>query len=232
VSFADSVRRTLPSALVVASANHMSMGLDQELLDGVRLGVEGFYKRFRGVPTLPGRASYTSGMDVWVRRSTGRVTGWGGVHLAWSWSLLERALQAEDIAGRQVVSAGLGATVGRSVRVAGRFQYGDNLSAADIVGPGDVTLTAEALSGAFQSGTTAATSSAATRPYLRLDVEMARTWTPRLAGRATELTPYFRLINALDQRDPLFYQVGRDGEDVKPVGSFPVLPVIGVSWKL
>jgi hypothetical protein len=231
-TFADSLRRSLPSALAVASANHMSVGLDQELVDGVRLGVEGFFKRFRGVPTLPGRASYTSGMDLWMRRGTGPVTGWVGYNLAWSWSLLERALSAEDITGRQVLSAGFSAAVGRAGRMSARFQYGSNLSVADLVGESPTAYRAEALSGAVNnaSATPSEVVAAGARPYVRLDAELSRTWTPRLAGRETEVTPFFRLINALDQREPLFHQRDQAGRDVR-VGSFPVLPVLGVSWK-
>jgi hypothetical protein len=236
LTFADSVRRNVAADLVVAEAKHVSVGLDQELPDGVRLGVEGFYKRFSGVPTLPGRAAYTSGMDLWVRRGTGRVTGWVGYTLAWSWSQLDRSLSADDIVGRQVLSAGAGMSLGTDGRVRARFQYGSGLSASRLVG-GDGASAPGSYSGVAQE--TAALTSAAEPPlavpddeYLRMDVELSRTWKPLLAGRRTELTPYFRLINALDQREPLFYQPGPDGKLPRTGSGLPVLPVLGVEWKL
>jgi hypothetical protein len=232
-SFADSVRRNVASELVVASANHVSVGLDQELSDGVRLGVEGFYKRFRDVPTLPGKAAYNSGMELWVRRGTGRLTGWIGYTLTWAWSLEDDGLSADDIVGRQVLSAGLATPLGRAAKLSARFQYGSGLSASRIL-PGTADRSA------FQAESQNALATASEpllavpseEPYLRLDAELSRTWTPLLAGRRTELTPYFRVINALDQREPLFYQPGPDGEDSRTaVGGFPILPVLGLTFR-
>jgi hypothetical protein len=234
MTFADSVRMNVASQLVVASANHVSVGLDQELPDGVRLGVEGFYKRFRDVPTLPGKTAYNSGMDLWIRRGTGGVTGWVGYTLTWAWSLQEDALTADDIAGRQVLSAGIGAPLGRLARLSARFQYGSGLS-ADRLLPGTdageldtgVRNQTQSLAGSAEPILEVAND----EPYLRLDAELSRTFAPLLAGRTTELTPYFRVINALDKREPLFYQSGADGRGARPVGAFPILPVLGVQWK-
>jgi hypothetical protein len=232
-SFADSVRRNVASELVVASANHVSVGLDQELADGVRLGVEGFYKRFRDVPTLPGKAAYNSGMELWVRRGTGRLTGWIGYTLTWAWSLEDDGLSADDIVGRQVLSAGLATPLGRAAKLSARFQYGSGLSASRIL-PGSAdrsTFQAESQN-ALATASEPLLAVPSEEPYLRLDAELSRTWTPLLAGRRTELTPYFRVINALDQREPLFYQPGPDGEDSRTaVGGFPILPVLGVTFR-
>jgi hypothetical protein len=231
-TFAETVRRNVASELVVASANHVSVGLDQELTDGVRLGVEGFYKRFRDVPTLPGKAAYNSGMELWVRRGTGRLTGWLGYTLTWAWSLEDDGLSADDIVGRQVLSAGLATPLARGTRLSARFQYGSGLSASRIL-PGSEDA------GAFGRGEPQNALASASEPllavpseepYLRLDAELARTWTPLLAGRRTELTPYFRVINALDQREPLFYQPGGEGSRTA-VGGFPILPVLGVTFR-
>ena len=47
------------------------------------------------------------------------------------------------------------------------------------------------------------------------------------------MTPYVRVLNALDRRDALFYQFNR-GTDVapRPLATLPVLPLIGVEWRL
>jgi hypothetical protein len=234
VTFADSVRMNVASQLVVASANHVSVGLDQELPDGVRLGVEGFYKRFRDVPTLPGKTAYNSGMDLWIRRGAGRVTGWVGYTLTWAWSLQEDALTADDIAGRQVLSAGIGTSLGRLARLSARFQYGSGLSADRLLpdtDAGAINADPRAQPSSLASSAEPLLTVANDEPYLRLDAELSRSWTPLMAGRRTELTPYFRVINALDQREPLFYQSGTDGQTARPVGGFPILPVLGVQWK-
>jgi hypothetical protein len=232
-SFADSVRRNVASELVVASANHVSVGLDQELSDGVRLGVEGFYKRFRDVPTLPGKAAYNSGMELWVRRGTGRLTGWIGYTLTWAWSLEDDGLSADDIVGRQVLSAGLATPLGRAAKLSARFQYGSGLSASRILpGTADRSAFQPESQNALATASEPLLAVPSEEPYLRLDAELSRTWTPLLAGRRTELTPYFRVINALDQREPLFYQPGPDGEDSRTaVGGFPILPVLGLTFR-
>jgi hypothetical protein len=132
-----------------------------------------------------------------------------------------------------VLSAGVATPLGRAARLSARFQYGSGLSASRILpGSGD--------SGAFGRETQNALATASEpllavpseEPYLRLDAELSRTWTPLLAGRRTELTPYFRVINALDQREPLFYQPGPDGEGSRTaVGGFPILPVLGLTFR-
>jgi hypothetical protein len=126
--------------------------------------------------------------------------------------------------------------LGTAGRVRARFQYGSGLSASRLVGD-DGANAPGSYSGVAQE--TSALTSAAEPPlavpddeYLRMDVELSRTWKPLLAGRRTELTPYFRVINALDQREPLFYQPGPDGKLPRTASGLPVLPVLGVEWKL
>lgn len=233
-TYSDTVRLNVASELRVASANHVSVGLDQELAEGVRLGVEGFFKRFRDVPTLPGSA-YNSGMDLWVRSGKGPATGWLGYTLTWAWALEDEALTADDIVGRQVLSAGVGTPLGRLARLSARFQYGSALSASRLLPGGDDGSLSlrnnDPQVTSFGSSAEPLLSVPADKPYVRLDVELSRTWTPRLAGRPTDLTPYFRVINALDQREPLFYQSRAVGEGPSAVGGFPILPVLGLQWK-
>ena len=84
-------------------------------------------------------------------------------------------------------------------------------------------------------------------PFLRLDAEVSRTWSPRLAGRRTQVTPYLRVINALENRDGLFYrylETDDDGDSTAPsaeptdgvigspaIATLPLVPVLGVTWK-
>jgi hypothetical protein len=70
--------------------------------------------------------------------------------------------------------------------------------------------------------------------FLRLDLEISRTWTPTVAGRSTQMTPYLRVINDLDRRDGLFYRYfgGEEGGGIPGIGALPLVPVFGVSWKI
>jgi hypothetical protein len=69
--------------------------------------------------------------------------------------------------------------------------------------------------------------------YLRVDAQIARTFITDIYGFAFELTPYFKVLNALDRRDALFYHFDRSQQDpqARAVGALPVLPVLGFEWR-
>ena len=87
-NFADSAR--IPTHLAVAGATHLSLGLDQQIGGGVRLGLEGFYKRYHGLPSPRRRHHFVHRpqlrVDVWVRRTAAALTGWFGYSLNWAWN--------------------------------------------------------------------------------------------------------------------------------------------------
>lgn len=220
----------LPTELAVASADHVSLGLDQELDVGVRLGLEGYYKHFRDVPDPDQTGTYASGVDVWVRRGTGPVNGWLGYSLAWYWSRPDSAVLSHKFQGRQILSAGL-QSEGRVGRAELRVAYGSGLpytaagysphTLPDLANPdgnvdADVPLTGSA-----------------PEDFVRLDAQVSRTFTPRVADRETELTPYFRVMNGLDSRDALFYRYNPTtrGGAPRPIASMSMLPVLGLEWK-
>ncbi|HYJ80594.1 MAG TPA: carboxypeptidase-like regulatory domain-containing protein [Longimicrobiaceae bacterium] len=229
-SMADSLG--LATNLAVASANHVSLALDQELMEGVRLGLEGYYKRFQNIPHPEEVGTYASGVDVWVRRGTGVVTGWLGYSLAWHWARSDSA--GDRFSGRQILSAGVGARMGPRTRASLRVAYGSGLPYTSLGGVGEPsTIPGGTLenTGGVDVPDGAPLAALAGEPFLRLDAELSRTWTPRVAARVTELTPYFRLINALDRRDALFYRYHPERADPHPIATLPVLPVVGVEWK-
>lgn len=253
-NYADSMR--VATELAVGGATHLSLGLDQQLADDVRLGLEGFYKRFDGLPdprpaSLTDSSTYTahnSGVDVWVRRTGGRVTGWLGYSLGWAWSSSTAwADTAARFSGRQTLTAGVRGTVWRRTVVSARFAYGAALPSTRVVGPGDGGLNGGSLPTLENSGAVDLDTDAPLRgvaPFLRLDAEVSRTWSPRLAGRRTQVTPYLRVINALENRDGLFYRYletanptgpGREEPAAGAIGSpavasLPLVPVLGVTW--
>jgi hypothetical protein len=250
-NYADSMR--VATHLAVGGATHLSLGLDQQLSDDVRLGLEGFYKRFDGLPDprpVPD-SSYTahnSGVDVWVRRTAGRVTGWLGYSLGWSWSSSALADTAARFAGRQTLTAGARGTVWRRTIVSARFAYGAGLPSTRLGPVGDGALSGGSIPTLENSGSNVDLDTDAPlrgpASFLRLDAEVSRTWSPRLAGRRTQVTPYLRVINALESRDGLFYRYldqggtnpnspdsGNAGEGVRAVATLPLVPVLGVTWK-
>lgn len=68
--------------------------------------------------------------------------------------------------------------------------------------------------------------------YLRLNVQATMELEVTMFGRQQQLLPYFRIINALDRRDALFFEYESEaGDDPDPIGSVPILPVIGLEWR-
>jgi hypothetical protein len=236
-NFADSVR--LATQLAVGGATHFAVGLDQDLGNGVRLGLESFYKRFDGLPA-PADADtleltgHNSGVDVWVRRSAGELTGWLGYSLGWAWSTERDTGIGSRFAGRQTLSAGVAGPVWHGTTVGARVAYGAGLPHGP-VSMNDRLLGPEAPEFGSTPGAveTEPPLGAAPGSFFRLDAELSRTWHPRVGGRATHVTPYFRVLNALGSRDGLLYRYfsteqGTDG--VQAVATLPVIPVVGISW--
>jgi hypothetical protein len=230
----ENAQYALDGELRVAGASHLSVGLDQQLSE-VRLGVEGFYKRFSGIPEAGGLATHTSGFDVWARRAAGPVSGWVGYTLSWTWS--EQDTSEVEFVGRHVLSAGASGQLGRRGRFSMRLQFGGPLPGDTHLSPvanapelGGVPLTGEEEGGDLEVDAPVLGSTAGLE-YVRLDAQLSRTWQPVLAGRRTELTPYLRVINALDRRDPLFYRYNGGGASPEAVATLPLLPVLGFDWR-
>jgi hypothetical protein len=224
--------------LIVASASHLVLALDQQLGEGFRLTVEGFYKGFEGLPNSVDGKAEASGVDLWVRRNEGSFQGWFGYSLAWIWSDDDDSSSPTHLfAGRQLLTAGLnGPVIGRGVFDV-RVSYGSGLPFAAIPEP-------EAATPVFGVGFRPPASAVATseplpaipnapdQPYLRVDAQVGRTWRGEWRGVAFELTPYVKILNALNRRDGIFYYYDRGaGSQARALADLPVLPIVGLDWK-
>jgi hypothetical protein len=241
-NYADSAR--IPTHLAVGGATHLSLTLDQQLTAGTRLGLEGFYKRYDGLPLPQGvdsttSTAHTSGMDVWVRGTAGRLTGWMGYSLGWAWSSSDGTGISSSFIGRQTLTAGARGAVWRHTDVGVRVAYGSGLPYTAL-SMSDRVLTGGSLPGPANGSsvdldTDAPLTGPAPEPFLRLDAEVSRTWNARLAGRRMQITPYLRIINALESRDGLFYRYfdgdGDGSESMEAVATLPVVPVVGFNWE-
>jgi hypothetical protein len=230
----DSLRQR---KLNIAKASHVVLTLDQDLVEGIRLGIEGFYKTFEGLPAADGDRAQASGLDLWVRRGAGRVNGWLGYSLAWIWATDATRSSGQSFAGRHLVSAGVGGPLGHQGRFDLRVAYGAGLPYTAIPEPETPPVFS---SQANPPGTVLSLSenvpglpSAPDDPYLRIDLQVARTFLTDLRGFAFEVTPYVKVLNALDRRDALFYHFDRNAQNpaTRPLAPLPILPVIGVEWR-
>lgn len=226
--------------LLVAGAKHFLVALDQDLGDDMSLKIEGFFKDYEGLPRSSGEEANAAGLDLWVRRSAGTLTGWFGYSLAWVWSTDEPPNVPRQIfAGRHLVSAGLSGPIPARGEFEVRVAYGAGLPYTAIPEPETTTPVFTVVS--FTPALNAASAEPIptvpdepNEPYLRLDAQLQRTFVADLRGFAFELTPYLKVLNALDRRDALFYQLDSSATgtpEPRPLAALPVLPIIGLEWK-
>ena len=232
---------TAVAPLAVGRASHFTASLDQEIGEGMRLGIEGFFKEFSNVPGSLSMEANASGVDFWVRRESETWGGWLGYSLAWVWS---RGVEDEhlDFSGRHLLSAGVQTTWGDRTHIDLRFAYGAGLpySGIPLAHPdrfssvGTVENSFEtntpSLSSAQRGGTeTAPLLYTPESPFIRLDASISQDWSPRWGEHLVHVTPYFKLLNGLGRRDALFYFVDNDeNNEGRTIGALPVLPVAGL----
>ncbi|HET9439805.1 MAG TPA: hypothetical protein VFO52_06525, partial [Longimicrobiales bacterium] len=227
-----------PSALAIAKATHVVLSLDQELGVGVRLGLEGYYKAFEDLPSSQGELAEASGVELWVRRATGRYTGWLGYSLAWVWTVEDEQLPTSRFAGRQLLSAGASGPLLGNGAFDVRLSYGAGLPFTAIPEP-EASAPVFGLRPRFADIPGSSPEEAPRDPippdeqYLRVDAQLAHTFITEMRGFAFELTPYFKVLNALGRRDALFYHFDRSQQDpqARAVAALPVLPIIGLEWR-
>ncbi|MFO7260916.1 MAG: TonB-dependent receptor [bacterium] len=237
--------RAARTPLAVARASHLVLGLDHDVGQGIRVGVESFIKRFEGMPSIlapalpietkaPDTESHASGVDLWMQRSSGRVQGWLGYSVAWVWSDRGGHTLTRPASGRQLVSAGLSGPIGPDGEFEIRLNYGAGLPYTPVpeVGTREPAFAADQFPIAFMRAEGAGGGAPARpdHPYLRIDAQISHTWTTRLREARVEVTPYIRVLNALDRRDALFYRFDAEGS-LQPLGVLPLLPVLGVEWR-
>jgi hypothetical protein len=238
----EEVERTLAEAaggalapaelLPVASSDHLVLSLDQELGDRVRLGLEGFWKGYRGLGT--GGAVRSSGVDLRVQRLGDGLDVWLGYGLSWFWSPTDLAGTPADFSGRHLLTAGLDGTVAGPVGGSIRLAYGAGLpytsipfsGAAEELGVDSGEETRDPAEFVRDDGPLAG---GVDEAFLRVDVELHTLLTPTVAGRPWRVRPYLRILNALDRRDALFYAFSRRGGG-RALGARSLIPVLGVRW--
>ena len=229
-----------PLQLSVGSANHLVVSLDQILTPGLRLGLEGFFKEFSGVPGAAGQSLNASGVDLRVAREGERASGWLGYTLTWFWAsggIL--ASRDSPFSGRHLLSAGLTTALTNRTGIRLKASYGDGLPFTSIPVPGaEVSAPALSTTRTLNVAGDQVLNSApelAVGPdegFLRLEVELFGRWSPTISGRTMDLRPYLRVINALNRRDALFYHFDPwRNEGPQPLADLPFLPLVGLEWR-
>ena len=224
--------------LPVAGATHLVVGMEQEFDREVQLILTAFAKRFSGLGQGGEETSRSSGTELRVSREGGQLRGWFGYALSWFW-IDEGSTGSTRFNGRQLLSAGIEATLPGRIEIGGVLGYGAGLpmTAVGLPSRAGESLQSFADAGPMseatinQSGGGAPLGLAPEDDFLRMDLEVAWPMTPRIAGRSTELRPYFKVLNALNRRDAVFYYFDEWHEDtVRPLATQPLLPLVGLRW--
>lgn len=232
--------------IVRGTADHVVLSLAHMPSPGRELRIEGYWKRAAGLLDLPGADLRNAGLDLWLRQRIGAFDVWGAYSLGWGWSEVDAGPDVELFAGRHFLRGGVTRNFeNEGLRLDAEIFYGAGLEFGTIPRPDrpvPLDVTTEVRSGAARPPAAAAFSVTGSGPslaqapdgsYLRLNVQVTGRVGVRMFGRDQVLFPYFRIVNALDRNDALFYRF--DGaEDGRPraIGAVPILPVLGVEWHM
>jgi hypothetical protein len=227
---------------------------------GSEVRVEGYWKNVSGLPDLYGSRLRYAGLDLWLRQNLGAFQVWGSYSLGWGWAATDRASDTELYSGRHLLRGGFTKGFNDDVRLDAEVSYGQGLefgaiprierggTFAPVPGGSDGASGPDSpvLAASQGTGSTSIPALAIPAPvpqpvivrsprgsYLRLDVQATARVETRFFGRRQMLYPYFRIINALDRNDALFYRSVGDPElEPRPVGAIPILPVLGIEWRI
>ncbi len=230
------------SSLQISSSTHYVVGLSTRPLKHLTVGIEGYIKSFENLPVGPDLDA--SGFDFWIQRDAAALSGWIGYSVAWYRP--EEPFETTHLVGQHLVTGGLSAQLISGIGLDVNFAYGTALPFTKIPqsedersgSPGDSDGGTDGLQLAVrpsfrQQQEPPALVGTAQGSYLRLDGTIYRTWILHLSGVTFSISPYLKLLNALDRRDALFFQFNPD-EDSRPVslGAVPFIPLVGVRWGL
>ncbi len=241
------------TTIAPADASHIVVGFSHSAPSASggsagQVGLQGYWKTSSGLPVLAGSDLENAGFDLWMRQPVGRVFLWANYSMAWAWTELIEGERTDIFSGRHFLRAGATADMMGRVRMDGDVSYGAGLEFGEIPRPGPGNLSTRSPGGpeagvpapsfAFVPGPEPPTlpSILVTVPegsYVRLNLRLTARFDTRLFGHPSTFFPYVRVINALDRPDAIFYQFDQ-ATDPEPrgFGAVPVLPVIGVEWRM
>ncbi|MFQ5889502.1 MAG: carboxypeptidase regulatory-like domain-containing protein [Gemmatimonadota bacterium] len=219
----------------VAESSQFVLGLGHEG-PGLELRLEGYWKTLAGVPGAEDERLRSTGIDVWLRHGSQALSLWATYTMAWAWAEGEPGLRSGIFSGRHFLRGGAATLLAGRFRLEGDLAFGAGLEFGALPGP------SFAATGAASDGPAGASLSNVDSPgesrlpdpaYLRLNLRLTALMRTRILGVETKLYPYVRVINALGRADALFYQFDGEGDgEPRAVGDVPLLPVLGIEWRM
>jgi hypothetical protein len=243
------------SDVAAARSTHLLLGVTHAPTPRELLRFEAFWKSSSGVPEYGNGALRNVGIDLLLGRPlTPRVSMWAAYSLAWAWAAFPDAASQDVYSARHFLRGGLTVETVDRLRLDADLSFGRGLEFGAIPRSERASLTTGTAGGAETPLPTAPASPVSPGPqsvvvpvetggpiftrapngsYLRLNFQVTGEFDVRFFGRDQKLLPYFRLVNALDREDALFFRFdGEEDSEPKPIGSVPVLPIIGLEWRL
>lgn len=233
-----------PDGAPASRADAVDLALDAEPAAGWRLGAAAYLRRLDDVPRWRPEGARTAaeigyddgeaaGAELFIRKQTGRVTGWLGYSLA-SVSLTEMGTgrtYRPQWDRRHSVDLAAFISLGESMRVSGRVTYGTGSPfwpPINAFAPAELDPIGSRLEGAAQYGgligqqvreevVVFGDQQARFPDYVRVDVALR--YRGRIRGAQVE--PFLSLINATNHYNVLFYRLSSDFRDPKPLPSEP-----------
>jgi hypothetical protein len=215
----------VPIAVDIAHATHLELGVARR---SPQLAVHaGAYVRYhaRVEPTTHTRT--VPGADISVEL----VTRPGTLSFAYSVSGGPSRSGDDDTSTQQLATAGFHGDRGRwTLDVTTAYGSGLPLTSIVLDSP-EVAAAGTRLMSTLQPGAPGDPARSG-RAYLRLDARIGAEWQIGTGDRTIRIMPYVRIINALSQRDALFYfqDDGEIGQPPRALARIPAVPVIGLRW--
>lgn len=220
-------------------ALHTSLGLEQELLSGLTVSVEGFYKVLDDLVVARGDESRIIGArfentgegriiggEALVRyEAPGLFQGW----IAYTLSRSERRIDASEpfrtfeFDQTHILSLVANFELGAGWSTGARFRFVSGAPYTPYAG-GIVDLDA----GAYAPVASRARWSARLAPFHQLDLRVEKQW----RFEAWRLAAYLELRNVYNRENPEAMTYNYDYSQSKSVSGLPILPVIGVRGEL
>lgn len=251
------------SGVGAARSTHLVLGVTHQTRPRALVRVETYWKTSRGVPGFHDAALRNAGLDVTASRPLAPgLTVWGAYTLGWSWADYPDAPSETVYGGRHFLRGGLTFDAPGEVRFDADVSMGQGLEFGAVPRSERTVLAADepdgadgadgesgawrgpgapgvaGVGGAYASrgpldGSGPVFTRSPDRSYLRLNVQATGELDVRIFGRDQQILPYFRIVNALDRRDALFFRYdGGENEEPRAIGSVPILPVVGLEWRL
>lgn len=248
------------SRVAAARSSHLVFGVTHAPKRGSVVRLEVFWKSSVGVPEFGNGSLRNAGIDVLASRPIAPgFTAWGAYTLGWAWADYPDAPTQAVYAGRHFLRGGVTLDVPGEIRLDADLSMGHGLEFGAVPRSERAAVTPDDVSGESGAGDAASATVAGVAPvpgrvlssqgplgpggpiftrapegsYMRLNVQATAEIEVRILGRDQRLLPYFRIVNALDRRDALFFHYDSDvSDEPRAIGSVPILPVVGLEWRL